>query len=70
MNETKEQQRCAYCHSNSRLLMSFEDDDGNGDADVYVDGRNLIVDVTDKAGIYIKYCPMCGRRLVEAQHED
>ena len=57
MNETEEQQRCAYCHSNPRLLMSFEDDDGNGDADVYVDGRSLIIDVTDKAGIYINYCP-------------
>lgn len=64
MNETEEQQRCAYCHSNPRLLMSFEDDDGNGGADVYVDGRNLIVDVTDKAGIYINYCPKCGRKLV------
>lgn len=64
MSKTEKQQECAYCHSNPRLLMSFEDDDGNGEADIYVDGRTLIVDVDDKAGIYINYCPKCGRKLV------
>lgn len=63
MSETKEQQECLYCHDKPWLLMSFEDDDGNGDADVYVDGGSLIVDVNGKTGIYIHYCPMCGREL-------
>lgn len=65
MSETKKQQECIYCHGDSELIMS----ETFGGADVYVSGNMLKVYAIYTRGALINYCPMCGRKLVEAQHD-
>ena len=68
MNETKEQQKCIFCHGDPLPIMNMDDGD---EADVWISGRTLKVSVCDPYGTYIintdgvniNYCPMCGRKL-------
>jgi len=62
MSETKKQQECRYCHGDSMAIMEMTDGDV---ADAWVSGSSLKVSVGDTCGAYIKYCPMCGRKLAD-----
>lgn len=57
-----EQQKCNYCHGDSLPIMNMDDGD---EADVWVSGITLEVSVIDTCGVYINFCPKCGRKLDE-----
>lgn len=61
MSETEKQKTCRYCHGNApKQIMDVD----NGDlVDVWVLGHTLMVEEIDMPGVYIGYCPMCGRKL-------
>ena len=79
MSENKNQQRCKYCHD------PFLDFSGRTDYEVYLEdtaycgtdnegnlefGAYFNSDSVSKSeSVNINYCPMCGRKLAEAQHE-
>lgn len=79
MNETKEQRNCRYCHD------PFLDFSGRTDYEVDLeDAAYCGTDdegslefgasfdsgcVSKNESVNINYCPMCGRKLVEAQHD-
>lgn len=60
MSENEKQQECRYCHGDSSFIMDTED---FGEANIWVSENSLKVTVVDTCGVYIKYCPMCGRKL-------
>ncbi len=63
--ETEQQKNCIYCHGDPAMIM---DSEYEGVA-VWVSGNSLMALVDDACGVYINYCPKCGRKLVEAQHD-
>ncbi|OBU97835.1 hypothetical protein A7B51_00225 [Lentilactobacillus parabuchneri] len=79
MSENDNQQRCKYCHEpfldfSGRTDYEIDlddtaycgtDDEGNLEFGAYFDSGCA----SKIEAVKINYCPMCGRKLVEEQHD-
>lgn len=79
MSENKKQQECQYCHEpfldfSGRTSYEVDDDDsaycGTDDYGNLEFGASFDSGCVDKnEHVKIKYCPMCGRKLLEGNND-
>ena len=71
-----EKERCSFCRSQYAKLLTVDNEYSNGDffeLNFYPKGKMLAIDDTclsKGASLFIKYCPMCGRKLWGAAMEN